>query len=110
MAGKTSRLTGRGSGGSVGSMTTTAKSEALAQTVAVGQVWSDNDVRLNANAQDRRAVHVDRVEGEYAHCTVGVLRGGVSFVPKNRRTRILIARFRPGRTGYTLVLIPAEFT
>jgi len=58
--------------------------------VRVGQVWRDNDPRM----QYQRDLTVLSIKGKYATCRVG-LRG--------KTTRVRLDRFKPTMTGYKLV-------
>ncbi len=95
-------MTGTGSGGSIGVTMKTVPAVTKTAPVAVGQVWRDNDKR-----SVNRAVRVDRIDGEYAQCTVGHLLDG-TFMAGNRKAHIRVTRFRPVSTGYALVLDVAE--
>jgi hypothetical protein len=57
--------------------------------VKISQIWKDNDPRT-----DQRQLKVVKIEGEFAICENTRLK---------RTTRVRLDRFRPGRTGYTLV-------
>lgn len=97
-------MTGAGSGGSIGITMKTVLAVTKTAPVAVGQVWRDNDKRVAAN----RAVHVDRIDGDYAQCTVGRLQPGGAFVAANRKAHIRLSRFRPTSTGYVLVHVASK--
>lgn len=73
----------------------------MTPVVVVGQIWIDNDKRL----EGKRAVRIDSLDHSHAHCTVGLIVDG-AFVPANRRTDILLKRFRPTATGYRLAETP----
>ena len=69
-------------------------------TPAVGQVWQDNDPRV-----DERLVRIMAVSDEVAWC--------VAWYPKSRdvpprRVRIKLSRFRPTSTGYRFVRDESE--
>lgn len=66
-------------------MTTTAQ-------VRVGQVWRDNDPRLQKCSRRIEVVEIDR---DHAICKL-------AGVETKRRTRIRLNRFRPRSTGYVL--------
>ncbi len=53
-----------------------------------GQIWRDNDPRTP------RQLKVVKLDGMYAICENTALK---------RRTRVRLDRFKPVRTGYTLV-------
>lgn len=60
------------------------------EKVKVGQVWKDNDKR----AGDRQ-IEVLAVDSEYA-LVVNIFTG--------KKSRILLKRFKPNSTGYTLIV------
>jgi len=76
--------------------------------VRPGQLWADNDARAEG-----RTLRVDRIAGDYAVCTVltnsalnqAALDEGKSWARdmRGRPATILLRRFRPGRSGYTLI-------
>lgn len=57
--------------------------------VKVGQIWADNDKRHYG-----RQIRIVRVDVRYAD---------VENVDSGRRSRVLLSRFWPTRTGYRLV-------
>lgn len=75
--------------------------------VKVGSVWADNDPRVAG-----RTIRVDRIEGEYAYCTILTndddTQRSIDNPPawwrgrdnRGRPTRIKLARFKPTSTGY----------
>jgi len=73
-------------------------------SVAVGQVWVDNDPRVHLNG--RRFVEVLGVDGKYA-----TVRGYRTHIMANRKikkvysktTRIRLDRFKPTNNGYRRV-------
>ncbi len=73
-------------------------------SVAVGQVWMDNDPRVHLNG--RRFVEVISVDA--THATVRGFRTHVAANRKTRKvysktTRIRLDRFKPTSTGYRRV-------
>lgn len=71
-------------------------SERILPRVAEGQVWADNDKRCEG-----RHVYVAHVDE--THATVDQCRPDGTVMPRARRTRIRLDRFRPTSTGYRLV-------
>lgn len=87
--------------------TRTMRADLAKETVKVGDVWADNDPRVAG-----RTIRVDRIEGEYAYCTILTNDDETQQAldnPKGRSrrrdnrsrpTRIKLARFKPTSTGY----------
>lgn len=81
-------------------------------TVQVGQIWADNDKRAGG-----RQIRVDRIDGDYATCTVVADRAEPEQRYHGRdnvarppgwtavgfKRRILLRRFKPTATGYRLI-------
>lgn len=78
--------------------------------VKIGQIWADNDKRAKG-----RHVRVDRIEGDYAFCTIVIDRADTEpdggryrerrphdWIAIGRPTRIKLTRFKPNSTGYRL--------
>jgi hypothetical protein len=79
--------------------------------VRPGQTWADNDKRAAG-----RKVHVDKIDGLYAICTIVADRADPAphrgryntprppgWSPVGQVTRILVGRFRPTSNGYRLI-------
>lgn len=66
---------------------------------AVGQVWKDNDPRIEADRGCARLLLVTAIEGDRAVCEAWYDEPGSAV----RMVRIQLSRFRPTSTGYTFV-------
>jgi hypothetical protein len=71
-------------------MTVTAALSKMSKNIEVGQVWEDIDPRAK-----ERFLIVERVDDANVHCHV---------LTTGKPTRIRKERFKPGHTGYMLVL------
>jgi hypothetical protein len=66
--------------------------------VKVGQIWEDNDPRMEG-----RRVRVTAIDDTHATVVLCQPRPPVSSAKPGRRTRIRLDRFRPTSTGYRYV-------
>ena len=66
--------------------------------VRPGQVWADNDRRMEG-----RTLEVSRTKGDYAYCVVLTDAQGALTSAVGRVKKILIRRMVPNSTGYRLM-------
>ena len=72
----------------------------MPETVRPGQVWADNDHRVEG-----RTLRVDKIDGDHAICTVVTGPNPAASTDRSvgKQRRILLRRFTPTSTGYRLV-------
>lgn len=73
--------------------------------VKVGQVWRDNDKRIDKPRELRvESIHFDTVtKRNYAWCVPVMGASGLRKICSTRIVKIRTDRFRPTSTGYLLV-------
>lgn len=68
-------------------------------TPAVGQVWQDNDPRIELDRGCVRMVQITAIEGDRAVCQAWYEEAGSLA----RTVRIKLSRFKPTSSGYRFV-------